>query len=97
MTEDRTTITELICDFIGYEKLEQICGELGGTRWSIPLRPPKHLRDERIKQEFDRVMVLKDTTTTLGVYNALGIKYGIHPRQVRRIVSSSEESDIQGP
>lgn len=85
------TITQVICDLIGYERLDEICATLGGTRWSVPLHPPKELRNERIRQEFDLLMTVKARDTTTGVYNALAIKYRLTPDHIRKIIARREK------
>lgn len=81
-------MTAMVCEIIGYERLEQLCTELGGARWYIPVHPPKERRDERIRQEFDRLMMSKELDTTTGAYNALAIKYGLSADHIRKIVAN---------
>lgn len=81
------SVSERVCEIIGYEKLEELCKELGGTHWNIPVHPPASLRDERIRQEFDHLMFVKQHRTTMQTYQAVAAKYGVSISKVQKVVS----------
>ena len=83
------SLTDLICDLVGYEKLDELCSILGGLRWKIPLHPPIELRNQRIRDEFLMIMAVKQCPAKMGTYQALARKYRISEQQIRRILEKS--------
>lgn len=78
------TITEKITDIVGYERMVLICEVAGGECWYIPKSAPIELRNRRIKQEFENVVYGRDGNL-MKVYSALGNKYGLSARHIKRI------------
>ncbi len=83
------TMTDIICDLVGYEKLDEICRLLGGLRWKIPLHPPVEKRNERIIQEFRMIMAVKKHPARTGTYRSLATKYRLSEKQIRRILEKT--------
>ena len=83
------SLTDLICDLVGYEKLDELCSRLGGLRWKIPMHPPVELRNQRIREEFRMIMAVKQRPAKMGTYRALARKYRLSVPQIRRILDKS--------
>ena len=83
------SLTEIICDLVGYEKLDEICSLLGGVRWKIPMHPPVELRNQRIRSEFRMVMMVKKQPSKMGTYRALSVKYRLSADEIRKIIKKS--------
>ena len=83
------SLTEIICDLIGYEKLDQICEVAGGLRWKIPAHPPILKRNQRICEEFRAIMAVKRRPAKMGTYQALATKYRLSPDEIRKIIKKS--------
>lgn len=84
------TVTEEICDIVGYERLAEICEKLGGAEWKIPTGPPKRERDKRIAQEADNLRTIGSAGPRM--YRALARKYDLSERHIRRIVDHGEKA-----
>jgi hypothetical protein len=91
-TGGAVSVSEKICEIVGYDRFKEICDTFGGTAWNIPVHPPSHLRDAKIKEEFNRLMYVKNEPATMKTYHAVAEKYGVSIRKVQQVVSGEVEN-----
>lgn len=83
------SISEQVCEIIGYQLFEILCSEMGGLNWTIPIHPPAHMRDQKIKEDFNKIMYAKKYEATMKTYRAVAIQYGVSIRKVQEVVSNN--------
>lgn len=81
------SVSEKICEIVGYSAFEKICDEFGGTSWSIPSHPPANIRDNEIQDEFLRIISAKKYETTMKTYRAVASKYRVSISKVQKVIS----------
>jgi hypothetical protein len=81
------SVSEKICEIVGYRAFEKICDEFGGISWNIPSHPPANIRDSEIQEEFQRIVSSKKYETTAKTYRAVAHKYGVTVRKVQQVIS----------
>jgi len=90
-TKERS-LSERICDVLGYEAMLTLCEMFGGDIWKIPQHVPKRLLEERIRQQFSRAMYMKQYPATMKTYQAIAEMNGVSVSFVRNVIRKHANS-----